>query len=257
LQHPDLKVGPWLSPDPSVWVILHSGSRGVGNKTGTFWTKQAQKLATKFLYDKWLPDPDLAYLPVHTDEYHAYMAELFWCQEFARCNREEMMDRVLAELYYTCDQKIDPAGSVGSDLPLEAERINCHHNYVNRENHDGENVLVTRKGAIAAAEGDRGLIPGSMGARSYIVAGLGHAGAYQSAPHGAGRLMSRTAARKQFTVEGVRASMEAQGIEANVREAIVDEAPGAYKDIDAVMWDARELVRPTHRLRQLVSVKGD
>jgi tRNA-splicing ligase RtcB len=140
---------------------------------------------------------------------------------------------------------------------MEVERLNCHHNYVNREEHGGESVLVTRKGAILAADGVRGLIPGSMGARSYVVTGLGAEGAYRSAPHGAGRRMSRSAARKVFTVESVRAEMDAQGIEARVREAIVDEAPGSYKDIDVVMRDARELVRPTHVLRQLISVKGD
>lgn len=161
------------------------------------------------------------------------------------------MRRVLAELYHTIGWEQPNA------LSIEVERINCHHNYVSKENHDGENVTVTRKGAILAAEGVRGLIPESMGARSYVVTGLGHPGAYRSAPHGAGRRMSRTQARKTFTLEQVRSEMEAQGIEARVREAIVDEAPGSYKDIDAVMADAKYLVRPTHVLRQLIRVKGD
>ena len=236
--------------DDEVWVILHSGSRGVGNKTGTFWTKAAQQQAKKYMYDGWLPDPDLAYLVEHSEEFWEYMKELYWCQEFARRNRDEMMERVLEELWRTV---VD--GSWGANLELE--RINCHHNYVEWEHHNGENVLVTRKGAILASEGTRGLIPGSMGTASYIVTGLGNAGALNSAPHGAGRKMSRNEARKQFTVESVQQEMEAQGIEARIRKEIVDEAPGAYKDIDVVMRDAQYLVRPTNVLRQLISVKGD
>jgi tRNA-splicing ligase RtcB len=234
--------------DAAVWVILHSGSRGVGNKTGTHWTQVAQKQAKRYMYDSYLPDPDLAYLVEQSEDFHIYMKELFWCQHFAALNRNEMMDRVLEELVRTVMPK---SGQI------EVERINCHHNYVSREHHDGENVLITRKGAILASHGTRGLIPGSMGARSYITTGRGNPGAYASAPHGAGRRMSRTAARKQFTVEQVAKELADQGIEARVRSAIVDEAPGAYKDIDTVMNDACELVRPTHVLRQLVSVKGD
>jgi tRNA-splicing ligase RtcB (3'-phosphate/5'-hydroxy nucleic acid ligase) len=243
-------VGPHDDAQAEVWVILHSGSRGVGNKTGTHWTRVAKEQAKRFMYADWLPDGDLAYLIQGTPEFEQYMKELQWCQEYAHLNREEMMDRVITELWHTVQGGRD-------DGQIEIERINCHHNYVSRENHDGDNVLITRKGAILAAEGVRGLIPGSMGARSFITTGLGNPGAYRSAPHGAGRRMSRTAARKQFTVEGVTAEMEAQGIESRIREAIVDEAPGAYKDIDVVMADAAPLVRPTHVLRQIVSVKGD
>lgn len=239
-----------------VWIILHSGSRGVGNKTGTYWTNVAKKQAERYMYAHTLPDPDLAYLVEKSEEFHLYMKELYWCQRFAQLNRDEMMDRVLMELVRT----VEGIGGYGDDrLPqdFEVERINCHHNYVSREQHDGESVLVTRKGAVLAAEGVRSLIPGSMGARSFICTGLGHQGAYNSAPHGAGRRMSRGAARKQFTVESVTQEMAALGIEARVREAIVDEAPGAYKSIDVVMADAAKLVQPTHVLSQLISVKGD
>lgn len=249
-------TGP-LVPNPEtedyadVWVILHSGSRGVGNRCATHWTQVAQRQAKKYMYDGWLPDPDLAYLVEHSEEFWQYMAELHWCQEFARHNRDEMMDRVLMELFHTV------MGGTGINNPIEVDRINCHHNYVERERHDGENVLVTRKGAILATEGSRGLIPGSMGANSYVVTGLGDRGAFHSAPHGAGRRMSRTKARKQFTVEQVQAEMEARGVEARIREAIVDEAPGAYKSIVAVMDDARTLVSATDALQQIISVKGD
>lgn len=237
-----------------VWVILHSGSRGVGNRTGNHWTGVAKKQAERYMYAHTLPDPDLAYLVEQSEEFHAYMKELWWCQRYAMLNRDEMMDRVLTELARTCGAA-QTVAEWGKDWELE--RINCHHNYVNRESHDGENVLVTRKGAILAAEGVRGLIPGSMGARSYITTGLGYPGAYKSAPHGAGRKMSRTQARKTFTVDQVAADMAEQGIECRMRPAILDEAPGSYKPIEQVMYDARELVRPTHILKQVISVKGD
>lgn len=241
------------SSNGEVWVILHSGSRGVGNKTGTYWTGVARKQSEKYMYDQWLPNPDLAYLVEHSEEFWKYMNELNWCQRYAFLNRETMMEHVLLELAYTAGGYI---GAWGAD-DIVCERINCHHNYVAKEHHDGENVWVTRKGAIYAVVGSRGLIPGSMGACSYIVTGKGHSGAYLSAPHGAGRKMSRTRARACFTVESVSAELAAKGIEARVREQIVDEAPGAYKDIDMVMWDARELVQPTDMLSQIISVKGD
>lgn len=249
-----------VDDDPSreeVWVILHSGSRGVGNKTGTFWTKAAQKQAKRLYYDQWLPDPDLAYLVRGTEEYEHYIQELKWCQMFALLNREEMMDRVLTELHHTLSGfRIGSVSVEGerSFMSLEVERINCHHNFVKEYD---RKTLITRKGAIEAVVGQRALIPGSMGACSYIVTGKGHPGAYHSAPHGAGRRMSRTKAREQFTVEELTARMKAQGIEARVRSAIVDEHPDAYKDIDAVMYDARDLVEPTHVLTQIINVKGD
>jgi len=237
-----------------VWVTLHSGSRGVGNRTGGHWTQVAQKQAKKFHYTQWLPNPDLAYLVEHTDEYWQYIKELKWCQMFAHLNREEMLDRVLEELFHTLRMDGDP---VGDHMVLEAERINCHHNFAKIENHGGGNVLVTRKGAIEAREGMRGLIPGSMGDSSYIVTGLGHTGSFCSAPHGAGRQMSRSKARKTFTIENLEMLMRDSGIESRVRPQILDEHPGAYKDIDIVMHHARDLVKATHVLRQIVNVKGD
>lgn len=240
-----------------VWVILHSGSRGVGNKTGTYWTKVAQKQAERYLYSKWLPNPELAYLVKESEEYWQYMKELYWCQQFAHLSRQEMLLRVLAELAYTVARPLGLIEEGGLIADLMLEEINCHHNYVNEEVHGGRKLTITRKGAILAAEGVRGLIPGSMGAQSYIVTGKGNEGAFRSAPHGAGRRMSRNAARKMFTLENVKNEMEQKGIEARVREQIVDEAPGAYKDINMVMWDARELVTPTHCLTQIISVKGD
>lgn len=231
---------------PVVWIILHSGSRGVGNRTGTHWMGVARKLPKHYMYGVDLPNPDLAALIEGTPEYDAYMKELFWCQEFARLNREEMLDRVLAGLFYTLGREIHVF-----------DRVNCHHNYVSKETHDGEELLVTRKGAIRADIGDRGLVPGSMGTRSYIVSGLGNRSSFNSAPHGAGRRMSRGQARRTFNLETVTAEMQAQGIEARMRMAILDEAPGAYKDIGAVMEDAKTLVQPTEVLKQMISIKGD
>lgn len=242
-------VSPHDDAQGEVWVILHSGSRAVGNKTGTFWTKAA----------KWqshergdvLPNEDLAFLSQGTEPYDNYMLELGWCQRYAQLNRDVMMDRVLRELTMTT-QGLTGVDCVDALPSIEIERINCHHNYVEKRV-DGS--LVTRKGAIFAGVSARGLIPGSMGARSYVVTGLGNAASFESAPHGAGRRMSRTRARREFSLDAVRAQTE--GVTIRLRESIVDEAPGAYKDIEAVMRDARELVRPTHVLRQFVCVKGD
>ena len=251
----------WYGPE-EVWVILHSGSRGVGNKTGTFWTKRAQEYAKTHNYFDYLPSPDLAWLSINSACYWNYLSELKWCQKFAELNRDEMMDRVLTELSYTLGTKCsaDWCGTVfplDYLKPIEVERINCHHNFTQMENHHGENLLVTRKGAIEAKEGMRGLIPGSMGACSYIVTGLGNSGSLNSAPHGAGRRMSRSKARKEFTKEGLAALMQKLGIEARVREAIVDEHPDSYKDIATVIDHARELIKPTHILSQLINIKGD
>jgi tRNA-splicing ligase RtcB len=238
----------------SVWVILHSGSRGVGNKTGNYWTKMAKSLhAHEFSYNQF-PDANLSWLSKGTLEYEQYMNELTWCQEFARLNREEMMDRVLSELGWTLGQ---PRQWPSGVYPGEVERINSHHNYARPEEYDGKELLITRKGAIRADVGKRSLIPGSMGTNSYIVEGLGNDASFNSAPHGAGRRMSRRKARELFTVESVTTQMAERDVEARVRDAIVDEAPGAYKDIEETMAHARELVRPLYRLRQIINVKGD
>ncbi|RZU62333.1 RtcB family protein [Zhihengliuella halotolerans] len=231
-----------LDEEDAVWLFLHSGSRGVGNKIAQRHIKVAQQIAKKYWIQ--LEDPDLAYLAEGTDEFNTYIRELRWAQRFALLNREEMMDRVIRQF----------GEWVGGDVD-EVERINCHHNFTERETHFGKSVWVSRKGAIRAREGDLGLIPGSMGTASYVVEGRGDKVALESSPHGAGREYSRTAARKTFTIEQLRAAME--GIEYRDTDAFIDEIPGAYKPIDQVMSDAESLVTVRHRLRQIVNVKGD
>ena len=226
----------------AVWLFLHSGSRGVGNKIAQHHIKVA-----KSLMEKWwitLPDPHLAYLVEGTPEFTRYIAELRWAQHFALLNREEMMDRVVREVSEWMGEPV-----------IEQERINCHHNFTQKEEHFGKSVWLSRKGAISAQVGELGLIPGSMGTASYVVEGLGNPVALNSSPHGAGREYSRSAARKTFTASDLRTAME--GIEYRDTDAFIDEIPAAYKPIDQVMADARELVSIRHTLRQLVNVKGD
>ncbi|WHP58343.1 RtcB family protein [Arthrobacter sp. KFRI-F3372] len=226
----------------AVWLFLHSGSRGVGNKIAQHHIGVARHaVAKKQIY---LPDPDLAYLEEGTSQFERYMAELSWAQHFALLNREEMMDRVSAQF----------ARWAGGPVQ-ELERVNCHHNFTRQEVHYGKSVWVSRKGAIKAAHGDPGLIPGSMGTSSYVVEGLGNAAALNSSPHGAGREYSRNAARKTFSLDELKKAM--RGIEFRASEAFIDEIPAAYKPIDVVMQDAADLVTVRHKLRQLVNVKGN
>jgi tRNA-splicing ligase RtcB (3'-phosphate/5'-hydroxy nucleic acid ligase) len=224
-----------------VWLFLHSGSRGVGNKLAMRHIGVAQRQCEKRWID--LPDRDLAYLVEGEPEFWSYMEALRWAQRFAYLNREEMMHRVIGSF----EQWAGPVEPV--------EEINCHHNYTAREKHFGKQVWLTRKGAIDAAQGVRGLIPGSMGAKSYVVTGKGNRVALNSSPHGAGRNHSRSAARRLFTREDLDARMA--GIEWGQSDAFLDEHPDAYKDIDTVMADAAELVSIDHTLRQIVNVKGD
>jgi tRNA-splicing ligase RtcB (3'-phosphate/5'-hydroxy nucleic acid ligase) len=231
-----------LDEQDRVWLFLHSGSRGVGNKLATKHIKTALKLCEKWWIQ--LPDPDLAYLPDGTREFGEYMRDLNWAQHFALLNRAEMMDRVRRCL----------SEWMGTEAVAE-EVIQCHHNYTAREKHFGKEVWVSRKGAIDAAEGKPGLIPGSMGTASYVVTGKGNRLALNSSPHGAGRNYSRNAARKAFTREQLDAAME--GIEWRHTDAFLDEIPAAYKPIDQVMSDAADLVEIRHTLRQIVNVKGD
>jgi tRNA-splicing ligase RtcB (3'-phosphate/5'-hydroxy nucleic acid ligase) len=224
-----------------VWLFLHSGSRGVGNKLAMMHIGVAQRQCEKRWID--LPDRDLAYLVEGEPEFWSYMEALRWAQRFAYLNREEMMHRVIGSF----EQWAGPVEPV--------EEINCHHNYTAREKHFGKQVWLTRKGAIDAAHGVRGLIPGSMGAKSYVVTGKGNRVALNSSPHGAGRNHSRSAARRLFTREDLDARMA--GIEWGQSDAFLDEHPDAYKDIDTVMADAAELVSIDHTLRQIVNVKGD
>jgi tRNA-splicing ligase RtcB (3'-phosphate/5'-hydroxy nucleic acid ligase) len=225
-----------------VWAFLHSGSRGVGNRIAQAHIKVAQALMTKWWIE--LPDRDLAYLVEGTAEFDRYIAELRWAQRFALLNREEMMDRVVRQLSEHLGEAV-----------VEQERINCHHNFTQRERHFGKDVWVSRKGAISAREGEAGLIPGSMGTASYVVEGLGNRMALESSPHGAGRSYSRSAARRTFTHDQLREAMV--GIEFRDTAAFLDEIPQAYKPIEQVMADAADLVRVRHVLRQLVNVKGD
>jgi tRNA-splicing ligase RtcB len=225
-----------------VWLFLHSGSRGVGNKIATRHIAIAQKAMTKWWIQ--LPDRDLAYLVEDTPEFWRYIEELRWAQHFALLNREEMMDRLIG-----CVEEWS-----GAEVQ-QLERINCHHNFTQKEHHFGKDVWVSRKGAIEASEGRPGLIPGSMGTASYVVVGKGNALSLNSSPHGAGRNYSRSKARKTFSLEQLREAME--GIEFRDTAAFIDEIPQAYKDIDQVMADAHDLVEIRHTLHQLVNVKGD
>jgi tRNA-splicing ligase RtcB len=237
-----------------VWLFLHSGSRGVGNKLATKHIKIARQLCEQWWIP--LPDPDLAYLPEGTDEFWAYIRDLRWAQHFALLNRDEMMDRVVDCL----------STWIGEDV-IREETIQCHHNYTEQmpgdllrrwrgkpAGHRGT-VWLSRKGAIDAAEGKPGLIPGSMGTASYVVTGKGNPLSLNSSPHGAGRNYSRSAARKTFTREQLDTAMA--GIEWRPTDAFLDEIPAAYKPIDTVMADAADLVEIKHTLRQIVNVKGD
>jgi tRNA-splicing ligase RtcB len=225
-----------------VWIFLHTGSRGVGNKIATTHIATAQRQMQRRSIT--LPDRDLAYLEEGSDEFDAYIREMRWAQEFARLNREEIMDR--------CVEAV--GRHVGK--PVERrEEINCHHNYTTRETHFGREVWLSRKGAIDAGEGVRGLIPGSMGTASFVVTGKGNALALRSSPHGAGRNYSRTAARKRFSRASLDTAMT--GIAWGRSDAFLDEHPEAYKPIDTVMADAADLVSIDHTLRQVVNVKGN
>lgn len=231
-----------LDENDGVWLFLHSGSRGVGNRIAQRHIRVALDLCDK--RGTTLPDNDLAYLSEDDEEFWIYIRELRWAQDFALLNREEMMDRVL-----------DCVAQWTGVAVEEQERINCHHNYTAQEQHYGKQVWLSRKGAIDASAGKPGLIPGSMGTASYVVEGLGYAPSLNSAPHGAGREYSRSAARRTFTRDELRRAM--RGIEYRDTDAFIDEIPAAYKDIDVVMEDARDLVRVRHTLRQIVNVKGD
>ncbi|MCY4530030.1 MAG: RtcB family protein [Chloroflexi bacterium] len=236
-----------LDESETVWAFLHSGSRGIGNKIAMQHIRTAQRVMKRESIK--LPDRDLAYLNDGTEEFDEYIRDLRWAQDFAFLNREEMMDRVMTELSYTV------YGEGGHEGELELERIQCHHKFTQKERHYGKDVWVSRKGAIQAKEGQMGLIPGSMGTASYVVRGLGRVDAFETAPHGAGRRFSRTQARKRFTMDDFDRDM--RGIEVRRSKEFIDELPGAYKDIDTVMEQSRDLVEIVHTFRQIVNVKGD
>ena len=239
-----------LDEEDFVWVVIHSGSRGPGNRIGTDFTRLARDLNKKWFIK--LPNPDLAYLPAGTKEFDDYLRAVKWAQKFASLNREAMMTLILDILR---EYDLSPRLSVGFDPEAaETRNIDCRHNYVDMENHHGKNVLVTRKGVIRARKGDYGVIPGSMGAKTFIVKGKGSEDSLQSCSHGAGRQMSRTEAKRRFTVTDLAEATK--GIECAKDESVLEEAPGAYKDIDAVMHAQRDLVEVVHTLHQIVCVKG-
>ena len=226
-----------------LWLMLHSGSRGVGNKIGTYFIELAKKDMRQWLVN--LPDKDLAYFPEGTEHFAEYVEAVEWAQDFAMTNRRLMMAAVLRAVRSAPGIPSFEAGAVA---------VTCHHNYVARERHYGRDVLVTRKGAVRARAGDLGIIPGSMGARSYIVRGRGNPEAFDSCSHGAGRAMSRAEAKRRFTLADHAAATA--GIECRKDADVIDETPAAYKSIDAVMEAQRDLVEVLHTLRQVVCVKG-
>ncbi|AHE51711.1 RTCB protein [Sphingomonas sanxanigenens DSM 19645 = NX02] len=231
-----------LDQDQRVWVMLHSGSRGVGNAIGSYFIELAKQDMRKWFIN--LPDQDLAYFPEGTDHFDEYVEAVGWAQDYAAVNRRMMMANVIRAL----------RSRIAKPFEAELEAVNCHHNYVTREKHFGENVLVTRKGAVRAAKGVLGIIPGSMGAKSFIVRGLGNAEAFDSCSHGAGRVMSRTQAKKLVTLAEHIADTE--GVECRKDDSVIDETPKAYKPIEAVMAAQADLVEIVHTLKQVVCVKG-
>jgi tRNA-splicing ligase RtcB (3'-phosphate/5'-hydroxy nucleic acid ligase) len=232
-----------LDEQDRVWFLLHSGSRGIGNRIGSTFIELAKEDMRRWFVN--LPDQDLAYLPEGTEHFNDYMKAVSWAQRYAAANRELMMAAV-----------VDAVRSCRGLPPFEAAEtvVNCHHNYVAHEHHYGQDVLVTRKGAVRAREGDLGIIPGSMGARSYIVRGKGNPESFHSCSHGAGRAMSRAEARRRYTLEDH--AKATASVECRKDEEVIDETPGAYKPIEAVMAAQADLVDIVHTLRQVVCVKG-
>jgi tRNA-splicing ligase RtcB len=231
-----------LDENQALWLMLHSGSRGVGNAIGTHFIALAKEDMRRWMIN--LPDQDLAYFPEGTEHFDDYVEAVEWAQNYAQLNREIMMRNVVAAVRRV----------IAKPFEAHVEAVNCHHNYVSRERHFGQDILVTRKGAVSARIGELGIIPGSMGARSYIVRGLGNADSFHSCSHGAGRKMSRTEARKRFSLDDHRVAT--LGVECRKDVGVIDETPAAYKDIDAVMQAQKDLVEVVHTLKQIVCVKG-
>ena len=234
-----------LDEEDRVWVMLHSGSRGIGNRIGTYFISEAKDALIKRGYG--VADKDLSWFEEGECLFEDYVEAVLWAQDFARANREVMMERILAALRAHLPKPL-------KKFRIEKEAVNCHHNYVARERHFGANVWVTRKGAVRAGAGELGIIPGSMGAKSFIVRGKGNEDSFCSCSHGAGRRMSRTAAKQTFTLSDHRRATE--GVECRKDRGVIDETPGAYKDIDAVMNAQTDLVEIVHTLKQVVCVKG-
>jgi tRNA-splicing ligase RtcB (3'-phosphate/5'-hydroxy nucleic acid ligase) len=234
-----------IDEEQYVWVMLHSGSRGIGNVMGRYFIEAAKKDMRRHKVN--LPDKDLAYFSEGSTWFDDYVEAVDWAQDYALLNRREMMRLALEVLERELSPRINAWKVLG-------EAINCHHNYVQQETHFGEKLFVTRKGAISAREGELGIIPGSMGAKSYIVRGLGNAESLCSCSHGAGRRMSRTEAKRKFSREDL--AEQTQGVECRKDGGVLDEIPGAYKDIDTVMANQSDLVEVVHTLKQVVCIKG-
>lgn len=234
-----------LDTESNVWVMLHSGSRNIGKSVAEIHIDKARNVMRQMFIE--LPDPDLAFFAEKTKEYNDYISDLEWCQEYAYQNRIEMMNRVLKDLSFAIYKE-------NGKVQLTMEAVNCHHNYASRENHYGENVLITRKGAVRARMGDLGIIPGSMGAKSFIVRGLGNTESFHSCSHGAGRLMSRARAKANFTVDDLQRQTE--GVECRKDSGVIDEIPSAYKNIDEVMENQKDLVEIVAQLKQIMCIKG-
>jgi tRNA-splicing ligase RtcB len=232
-----------VDENQDVWVMLHSGSRGIGNMIGKHFIERAKRRMEQFFIQ--LPHQDLAYFPEDTEDFNDYVEAVNWAQNYALENRRVMMEAVLKAI-----------ASQITEVPfsLTSEAVNCHHNYVEKENHFGKNIWVTRKGAVRAREGDLGIIPGSMGQRSYIVRGKGNLQSYCSCSHGAGRVMSRSEAKRRFSLQDL--VDQTQGVECRKDDAVIDEIPGAYKSIDQVMANQTDLVEVVHTLRAVMCVKG-
>ena len=231
-----------LDETDAVWFMLHSGSRGVGNAIGSLFIEMAKEDMRRYFIN--LPDMDLAYFPQQTEHFADYVQAVAWAQDYAHHNRALMMRNVVEAVQKIMHKRFETA----------VEAVNCHHNYVQRENHFGKNIWITRKGALSARKGEWGIIPGSMGAKSYIVRGKGEAQSFCSCSHGAGRLMSRAEAKRRFTLKDQAQATE--GVECRKDAAVIDEIPLAYKDIDAVMAAQADLVEIVHTLKQVVCVKG-
>lgn len=231
-----------LDEDDAVWLVLHSGSRGIGNQLATRAVAEAKGLMKQWVIS--LPDPDLAYFVQGTPQFDSYVADMLWAQRYAYASRQQMMSELERSLFEV----------VGHGGVLRT--INCHHNFAQLERHMGRDLWITRKGAIKAGVGDLGVIPGSMGTRSYIVEGKGSAASYTSCSHGAGRRMSRARARKELTVESFRAAMGDREWLSGKAAELLDEHPSSYKDIDQVMRDQADLVTPLRTLRQVFNYKG-
>jgi tRNA-splicing ligase RtcB len=231
-----------LDESDQVWIMLHSGSRGIGNRIGSFFIELAKKDMEKWFIT--LPDKNLAYFPQGSEHFERYVEAVQWAQDYAFINRQIMMEDTLHSI----------GNILGRDIAITETAVNCHHNYIDIENHFGSNVIVTRKGAIRARKGDLGIIPGSMGAKSFIVRGKGNKESFCSCSHGAGRKLGRKEAKRMYTAQDL--ADQTQGIECPKDDERVDEIPAAYKSIDKVMENQSDLVEIVHTLKQVINIKG-